>query len=270
MRIQVLGRSEIEEWDELRQEAARAGFGKGERREHVLEEEEGEGEVTLRIAMAPWGYAKTDKLIAELDQMLGKKEGGEEQRVALSKVMKAKIEMKGLTIGPVDKGGKTMWVECPIPHMGRVDEGMLNTEYYVEVNKTEEQIMEEMKTNYEACGLTRIAPWGEGDVPGTAAMAKMKALEKKTRILNSYAKVPARKALRKASKALQWIFKQMPARYHGFTLHSVTDAKARIQAGNEKILAGTRWKMMIVQNDVVRMFTNLGKGEILKRVIQLL
>ena len=272
MTIQVLGKEEIEEWEELKRDAARAGFDGRNRREHVQEREDGAGEVTLRIAMAPWGYEKTDEIIRELDTLLATRQGEEEERIALSKVMRAKGTMQGLTIGPVDKGGKTMWVECPVPHMGRIDGGMLDTDYYREVDRTEEEIMEEMRTDYEACGLARIAPWGEGDIPGTAAMAKMKALKEKSRILNSYAKVPARRALRKASKALQWIFKQMPTCYHGFTLHSVTDAKGRIMAGNEKILkgAGTRWKMMIEQNDVVRMFTNLGKGEILRRVIALL
>jgi hypothetical protein len=60
----------------------------------------------------------------------------------------------------------------------------------------------------------------------------------------------------------------LPDGYAGFTLHSVGDAKQVIVRGNERILRGakTGWKMLVDQMDVVRMFTNLGKKEIIRRV----
>jgi hypothetical protein len=99
-------------------------------------------------------------------------------------------------------------------------------------------------------------------------MAKSKAPKEKTRIVNSYARGPARKGLKRASKSLTWIFKQIPGGFAGWTLHSVGDAKGRIERGNAKILKGAKrgWKMLIDQMDVVRIFTNLGKTEIIRRV----
>jgi hypothetical protein len=99
-------------------------------------------------------------------------------------------------------------------------------------------------------------------------MPKRKDLDAKSRVLNSYAKGPARKALRLVSTALTWIFRQLPKTFTGFTLHSMTDAKELFVQGNTRILkgAGRGWQMLVEQNDVVRMFTKLGKKEIAARV----
>ena len=70
------------------------------------------------------------------------------------------------------------------------------------------------------------------------------------------------------SKALTWINKQLPREFTGFTLHSVTDAKREIDRGNERLLrtAEENWQLMIEQEDVERMFTNLRKVAIPTRV----
>jgi hypothetical protein len=136
------------------------------------------------------------------------------------------------------------------------------------VKKSEEQIFKDMKLDYKKRGLTALAPWGEECIPPTFAMPKHKAPEEKTRIGNSYAKGPARVALRYAGKGLTWIFRQLPEEFAGFTLHSVSDAKEKIIRGNAKILRGAKegWQMLVDQQDVIRMFTNLSKEEIKKRV----
>ena len=61
-----------------------------------------------------------------------------------------------------------------------------------------------MKEDFLACGLDAIAERGEEVLPPTVAMGKQRDVAEKTRIVNSYAKGPARVALH-VSKALTWM-----------------------------------------------------------------
>jgi hypothetical protein len=161
-----------------------------------------------------------------------------------------------------------MYVECPMPHGDRVNTMVVDCDDYGKMKESEEKIFSNMREDYERRKLTLLAPWGEECIPPTCAMPKRKAPKEKTRIVNSYARGPARKALKRAGRSLTWIFRQLPEGFTGFTLHSVGDAKERIMRGNAKILRESKegWKMLVDQMDVIRMFTNLGKKEILRRV----
>jgi hypothetical protein len=175
-----------------------------------------------------------------------------------------------ITVTPLDKGGKQLYVECDILYNKRLAKLAVDADEFLLMEGTVEVVLAEMKKDYEDCGMELIADWNEKEevVPPAVAMPKHKAPEEKSRLVNSYAKGGARVALKRVSKALTWIFKQTSARFRGFTLLSVRDAKRMINEGNKELLngAGKGWKMLLEQQDVVNMFTNLGKEEIRIRV----
>jgi hypothetical protein len=230
----------------------------------------GTGEVALRVVMAKWTHRKTEQLIRGLEAVM--MEEKQKDRVSTSQVLRVREVLEPLTVSPLDKGGKQLLVECGLLYKERLRVGMVDADEYGEMEGSVEDIMKEMKRDYSACALDKLAPWGEECVPPAVGMPKHKAPKEKTRIVNSYAKGPARVALRLVSKALTWIFRQLPSQFRGFTLGSVTEAKKKINEGNARILkgAGEGWRMLLEQQDVVRMFTNLGKQEIRDRAQEVL
>jgi hypothetical protein len=214
--------------------------------------------------------AIVDRLIDEVVAGMRVEELG--NKVSLAKVMRVKGSMGDLTVSPMDKGGKQNYASCGIHYTDRLRVKVVEAKEYNILAASEDEIMLEMKEDYHACKLDLIAPWGEESVPPAIALAKAKAPDEKERIVNSYAKGPARRALRLIAKALNFVFKQMGKEFTGWTLHSVTDAKGRIMEGNAMILKNAKgeWKLRIEQADVVNMYTNLSKAEIRLRVRALL
>jgi hypothetical protein len=262
VRIGVVGVEGLRDYEGLKKTVSQ-GLLTGERKGDT----KGGGEVTLRVAMMKgWQTESVTELIAELDEQIV--EELQDGKVSSATVRRVKGLMQGLVVAPLDKGGNQLAVECGVLHKERVQTMAVDSQDYLTRDESEDEILKEMKEDYEACGMTRLAPWGEECIPPTAAMPKYKAPWEKTRILNSYKYGPANQALRYVSKALTWIFGQLGEEFTGFTLMSVRDAKEKIVEGNEKILEGATagWKLLVDQQDVVRMFTNLDKAGIRERV----
>ena len=143
--------------------------------------------------MAKWTHRKTEQLIRGLEAVMT--EVRQKDRVSTSQVLRVRDVLEPLTVSPLDKGGKQLLVECGLLYKERLRVGMVDADEYGEMEGSVEDIMKEMKRDYSACALDRLAPWGEECVPPTVGMPKHKAPKEMTRFVNSYAKGPARVAI---------------------------------------------------------------------------
>jgi hypothetical protein len=194
-RMSVTGAEELQDIQAWR-DMIEKGLDTRERKEMPR----GGGEVTLRVTMGG-PQERVDKLITEVDESMRKEQL--DDKVSLKKVMRVKGDMIGLTVWPMDKGGKQVYVSCGLVYKERLTNGVVEAKEYISRVEDEDEIMEEMKKDYHGCGLSRIAPWGEESIPPTIAMAKAKAPKEKTRIVNSYAKGPAREAFEVGSESIE-------------------------------------------------------------------
>jgi hypothetical protein len=154
-----------------------------------------------------------------------------------------------------------MYCECPVRHYERLKRnGYEHQNYEVVEQIKEEDILEEMKRDYEEGSLTNIGPWKNmGELPITYANPKEKNVEDKERIISSYYNVPLKTVFKRTQKVLTWLFRNLPKRIKHFTLHKLGDIKDRVRQAKEEIRGklGENMKIIPFSSDVTAMYTHL-------------
>jgi hypothetical protein len=229
-------------------------------------------EIQFREAMQRIGRSPT-KIINDLQQILKPKETIESQdndtptREDLEETYKL---LKGLVVMVLDKNDGALYAECPIIHQQRLRRNVCTTDFkQVEMSTT--VIISRIEKEFHNIQLHKIAPWNdEGSLPNIYVNAKHKDPINKERLISSYYNHVAKKPFKLISKVLTWLLRNLDQRHFNFTLHKLTDMKARMHDINTK-LTKTKWSTIHArQYDVKCMFTNLNQQHIKQSIMWLL
>ena len=200
-----------------------------------------------------------------LDRRKPQKERGKHERRSRGETLGRKSladikkSVRGLVVTPLDKGGKTIWVQCPTRMIGLGLRKFVREEpNFEERDLTEQEALDNIQTLYESCGLSAYKEFRQGSLPSMRLDPKYKDPLLKFRLITSYAGFPMRRLLRNCGRALRFMLKKVHegGRMKSFTLFKLNDFKERLMRiknmPNAKALKP--W-----QTDVKCMFTNLSK-----------
>jgi len=195
-------------------------------------------------------------------------------------VQTLKRNLSGLVIAERDKNGATLYCECPVLYHRRLVrsfyklqgtipgiDGKTSNIYQIIEDETTEDILERMKNMYDLYRLEKIAPWSEsGELPIGFVNPKEKNLTEKERAIASYFKSNMKKVFRRTGKILTWLLRQIPENIQHFTLHKLSNLKAKIKQAPDFLRRryGRRTKLKMFCSDVKQMFTFLSHNEIMK------
>lgn len=194
----------------------------------------------------------------------------QEKDVNSSFVNDLRKKLKGLIVSHLDKGGKTIYVQCQKLHLHGVKKFILEEKNLeLRLDFSIEKANNEIKNLYEACGLNAVLPFRLGRLPSMRVNPKFKDPVNKYRVITSYYHFSMKKLLKCCGKVLRFMLKEVHS--HGlmssFTLFNMKDFKERILKVKNFV---DRKKVMMWQSDVKCMFTNLSKESILRRVNDLI
>ena len=127
-----------------------------------------------------------------------------------------------------------------------------------------------MREIYQKNNLRRFGAWKAGDIPIDYTIPKQKDPINKARLITSYAQHTLRNILKNTSRILTWMFRSVREAIGMFTLF-LDDLKKRllqIKIGLNKCY-GRATKVLSLQSDINKMYTNLDHCQIMDSIIWL-
>ena len=157
---------------------------------------------------APQVYEQIKDVCAAVPKVIAPGEG-----ITVTTVERAKIQLTGMVISPLDKNNRAMFCECPTLAMKRLDETFISHPNFTKVDHSDDELLDVMKQSYRASKLHELVPWrSAGKISYGYCVPKNKDTKKSRGIVSMY-NHPARRLLKFASRALTFLLNALPERY---------------------------------------------------------
>ena len=162
-------------------------------------------------------------------------------------------------------------MECPVLLYKRIKREVYDCKCFMKIDKTVADIMIELRKAIFKDNLWNLARYRYGRIPTNYTLPKDKDPINKARLISSYFGHPLTGYYQNASTILTWLFKTVRRSCGMFTLFQLDELKQRLrQCGN--ILNktyGNDTRLMVLQTDITKMFTNLKHDQIVEAIIWL-
>ena len=194
-------------------------------------------EEPLQLAVANLKHVGGASRLFKLKQSLNYNERDEQPNGNLEKaeISQKKLKeiinaVKGMVVSILDKGGQSIWVECPTKHMTSGFRKFVLGEKNFVAFESEEKAKDHIRDIYYACGLNELRDYREGKIPAMRLAPKFKSPLLKYRLVTSYYGFPMRTLLRCAGRALRFMLKEIHDKklMKSFTLFKLTDVRKRL------------------------------------------